>query len=105
MFQKTANGTPKPSGMSMMITSLLGSIGLTPETIAAHIEQGKMLATQFVAAMSGMNQRMAILEERYQELNKLVREIHNATVHTSESELVRMQENQESVRCRMPNQS
>ncbi len=63
MFGKSAtNGAAKPSGMDMMIQSLLKGMGVQPDALVTYIEQGKQLALQFVGAMQATSQRLAAIE-------------------------------------------
>lgn len=64
MFGKTAtNGAAsKPSGMDMMIKSLLNGMGVSPDALVTYIEQGKQLATQFVVAMQNTSTRLDLIE-------------------------------------------
>jgi hypothetical protein len=70
MFTKTAqqNGASKPSGMDMMIQSLLRGMGVSPDALTGYIEQGKQLATQFVAAMQNTSARLDSLETELKEI-------------------------------------
>lgn len=56
---QTENGTAKPSGLDMMIQTLLRNMGVTPDTLLNYIETGKKLAEQFVAAMTGTENHLA----------------------------------------------
>lgn len=63
MFGKTAqNGGTKPSGMELMIGSILKSMGVSPDQLTGYIEDGKHLAQQFVDAMTGTHKRLAEVE-------------------------------------------
>jgi hypothetical protein len=98
MFTKQ-NGTPKPDGMTMMINRILISIGLSPEVITAYVENGRSLATQFVAAMSGVNQRMQRLEEQQQIIIASLSQIEaKIGIHPQHAKFL------ESTECPMPKQ-
>lgn len=56
------NGGPKPSGMDMMIQSILKGMGVSPDSLTVYIEQGKQLATQFVVAMQNTAARLDAIE-------------------------------------------
>lgn len=64
MFNKSAqpSGSSKPSGVDMMIQSLLRSMGVQPDVLVIYIEQGKQLATQFVVAMQTTAAKIAAIE-------------------------------------------
>lgn len=63
MFGKTATAPGgKPSGMDMMIQSLLRSMGVGPDALVTYIEQGKQLAMQFVGAMQNTSARLDAIE-------------------------------------------
>ena len=63
MFTKQ-NGASKPSGMDMMIGSILKGMGVAPDALTTYIEQGKALATQFVVAMQSVDARLKVIEEK-----------------------------------------
>jgi hypothetical protein len=58
----------------MMVNSILQAMGVTPDALTGYIEQGKKLATEFVGAMTGMNQRVTAIEQQNTEILRILRE-------------------------------
>ncbi len=66
------NGAAKPSGMDMMVQSILRGMGVSPDALTSYIEQGKQLAVQFVSAMQSTEKRLAAIELRQKEQGDLL---------------------------------
>lgn len=64
----------KPTGMEMMLQSILKSMGITPETLAGHIATAKELATRFVQAMEQIrNEQREIHAEQLRQRDMLAK--------------------------------
>jgi ABC-type tungstate transport system permease subunit len=75
----TANGGSKPSGMDMMIQSILKGMGVSPDALTGYIESGKTLATQFVVAMQNTSARLDAIEAEQRAQRALLQSIYEAT--------------------------
>lgn len=90
--QNTAqNGTSKPSGMDMMIQSLLRSMGVGPDVLPTLIDQGKHLATQFVVAMQSTATDIAAIKTEQVRQRALLEDIARSMSAPGVNELYPLQ--------------
>lgn len=70
--QTTKPPAAKSSGMEMMVSTLLKSMGVTPDMLTGYIADGKRLASEFVGAMVSVDRRLAEMQAEQREQRNLL---------------------------------